>query len=95
MSSVSSIRPTLSGVAVVCCPHDREKRQITTEAQVADLAKEVGKVYDPAQHKLFNCSCCQNLFVDPGDEPLRCHACRQPNVHPLGGPLPEPTGRIA
>lgn len=93
-TGTSSLRMTLSGTAVVCCVHDREKRQITTEAQVADLAADVGATYDPKRDKMFLCSCCQNLFVDLGDEPLYCHACRQPNVHPLGGPLPEPTGRL-
>lgn len=88
------LKATLSGVAVVCCIHDREKRQVTTEAHVAELGKLVGAVYDPVQHKLAHCPCCDNLFVQYDDEPKFCHVCRQSLVHPLGGPLPEPTGVI-
>jgi hypothetical protein len=84
----------LGGVAVVCCVHDREKRQVRTEAQIVGLGLEVGVVYDAAQHHIFECSCCENWFVDPGDVPLRCHACRGTIVHTPAAPLPEPTGRL-
>lgn len=94
MGQVNTLRPTLGGVAIVCCPHDREKRQITTESQVAELGLAVGQTFDPKQHRVFSCACCSNLFVDPGDVPLYCHACRGSAVHPLGGPLAEPTGRL-
>jgi hypothetical protein len=84
----------LTGKAVVCCVHDRVKREVTTEADVADLGREVGITYDPKQHKIHECSCCQNLFVDPSDEPRFCFAClRVPKV-PLAGPLPEPRGVV-
>ena len=85
----------LGGTAVVCCVHDREKRRVVTEAQVAALGLEVGQVYDRRQHKLHSCACCGNLFVDPTDTPRFCSACQGPLVHPLGGPLPEPTGVVA
>lgn len=90
----TGIRPTLGGVAVVCCVHDREKRQIVTETQVAALGLTVGQVYDPAQHRLFLCACCENLFVAVTDEPRYCSTCSQLPVHALGGPLAEPKGRL-
>jgi hypothetical protein len=89
-----SVRPTLGGVAVVCCVHDREKRQIVTETQVADLGLTVGQVYDPVQHRIHRCACCENLFVDPGDTPRFCSTCNRSLVHPLGGPLSEPIGEV-
>lgn len=82
-----------SGTAVVCCVHDRVKREITTEAQVAELGREVGQVYDPKQHKLWLCACCQNLFVDPSDTPRFCRRCYRTPTHQLGGPLPTPNER--
>jgi uncharacterized paraquat-inducible protein A len=80
----------LAGTAVVVCPHDRAKRQVTTEAQVAELGRQVGQVYDPKQHKLWSCSCCHNLFVDPSDEPRHCRRCQVQVVHALAGPLQPP-----
>lgn len=94
MRKGSSIGIAIGGTAVVCCVHDREKRKIVTEAQVKSLGASVGQVLDPKQHKLFLCVCCENLFVDTGDKPKFCHQCRQSLVHKLGGPLPEPRGRI-
>lgn len=85
---------TLGGTAIVCCVHDREKRQIRSEAAVAELGALVGVAYRPEHHKLFDCACCENLFVDEDDEPKFCYRCRGPLVHALGGPLPEPTGVI-
>jgi len=95
METSGTIKATLSGVAVVCCVHDREKRQVRTEAQVAELGREVGVEYDPRQHKLFDCACCQNLFVANDDEPKFCHVCRGAPVHALAGPPAEPTGVIS
>lgn len=86
---------TLSGTAQVYCVHDREKRQVVTEAQVAALGLEVGQVYDPAQHKLHECACCRNLFVDPTDIPRLCHVCMGLPVHAFTGPLPDPIGPVA
>jgi hypothetical protein len=93
-TGAAPIQAVLGGTAVVCCVHDREKRRVTTEAQVARLGLEVGQIYDPVQHKLHRCACCENLFVDPSDEPRFCSVCQRPNVHPLGGPLPAPIGVI-
>lgn len=84
----------MGGTAVVCCVHDREKRQVVTERQVAELGLEVGMLYDPKQHKLHMCACCSNLFVDPSDEPRYCSSCQAPLVHALGGPLAEPLGVV-
>jgi hypothetical protein len=86
------LRISLSGAAVVCCIHDREKRQVTTERHVAELGQRVGLVYDPRIHKLHLCACCENLFLDESDEPRFCSTCLRPVVHRLGGPLPEPKG---
>jgi hypothetical protein len=86
------VGPAFGGTAVVCCVHDREKRQVTTEAQVAALGLSVGIVYSPRQHKLKKCACCDNLFFDPTDIPRYCSVCLRDPVHALGGPLAEPTG---
>lgn len=88
-------RIELSGASVVCCVHDREKRKVTTERQVAELGLAVGVVYDSRIHRLHDCPCCGNKFFDVSDEPLYCHVCRRGQlVHPLGGPLPEPEGAL-
>lgn len=94
MSNTQAARAVLGGVAVVCCVHDREKRQVRSERQVAELGALVGQRYDPKQHKLHLCACCENLFVDPGDEPRFCSTCQRPLVHQLGGPLPEAKGVV-
>lgn len=90
---MTNLSISVSGAAVVCCPHDRAKRQITTETQVAQLGLAAGHVYNPKQHKLWECACCQNLFVDPADEPRLCHQCSHPPIHALRGPLPTPNER--
>lgn len=90
-----TLQMTVGGVAVVCCVHDREKRQIVTEEALATLLLEHGYPYDPAQHKIFECACCGNLFVRHDDMPQFCGACTSAPVHALGGPLPDPTGAIA
>lgn len=90
----SSIRPSLGGKAIVCCVHDRQKRQVVTERQVFELGLTVGIVYDPKQHRIHRCACCQNLFVDPSDEPRFCTPCQPRPVHPLGGPLPPAIGEV-
>jgi hypothetical protein len=90
---MSGIGVSITGTAVVCCVHDRPKREVVTEAHVAELGRRVGQKYDPKQHKLWLCSCCENLFVDPTDHPRLCHRCQtRPPQHPLGGPLPAPNG---
>jgi hypothetical protein len=94
MSDGLGLRISLGGAAVVCCVHDRKKRQVTTEVQVAALGLSVGQLYDPKQHKLHFCSCCENLFVDPSDEPRFCSSCLPAPLHPLGGPLPSPKGVV-
>jgi hypothetical protein len=92
---VNGFRLSVSGTAVVCCVHDRQKRQVTTERQVFELGLEVGIVYDARQHRIHRCSCCDNLFFDVTDEPRYCELCN-PNrlVHPLGGPLTAPIGEV-
>jgi hypothetical protein len=89
---MSGVAIALGGKAVVYCVHDREKRQVVTEAQVVALGLSVGQAYDPRQHKIHLCACCQNLFVDPTDIPRLCSTCSSPAVHSLGGPLPDPIG---
>jgi hypothetical protein len=90
----SGARVVLGGKRVVCCVHDREKRQVVTETQVAELGLAVGLIYDPRQHKIHRCACCDNLFVDPSDEPRFCSICTRPAVHALGGPLSLPRGVV-
>ena len=82
------------GQARVYCLHDRQKREVTTEDQLAEMAPP-WRPYDPRQDKIHRCSCCDNLFTDPTDEPKRCYACRvHPAVHPQNGPLREPIGVV-
>jgi hypothetical protein len=89
-----ALRVSLGGTAAIYCVHDREKRLVRTEDEVARLGLEVGIVYDRNVHRLFDCSCCENLFWDAGEEARFCHACRGPTLHLPGGALPEPRGRI-
>lgn len=93
-TAAAGSRAVLGGRAVVCCVHDRQKRQVVTEAQVAAVGLEAGIVYDPRQHRIHRCACCSNLFVDPSDEPRYCETCRTPPVFALGGPLAAPTGPV-
>jgi hypothetical protein len=69
-----------TGVAVVCCVHDQEKRAIT------DLR------YDKRVEKVHVCACCENLFTRPDDVPHYCEPCGGRPVHPLMAPLPVPVG---
>lgn len=82
----------MSGKAVVCCIHDREKRQVTTEAQIAQLGLEVGITYDPKIHRVWECACCENLFVNPTDEPRYCKRCTATPIHQPAGPVAKPNG---
>jgi hypothetical protein len=84
----------LSGTAAVFCVHDRQKRLVRTESDVARIGLEAGLVFDRRQHRIHRCACCENLFVDPSDEPRFCTVCVRPLVHPLGGPLPQPIGEV-
>jgi hypothetical protein len=88
------LRAVISGEARVYCVHNREKRVVMDETHVAALGLQVGQVYDPRQHKLHRCACCENLFVDLTDVPRYCGVCRGKLVHPLGGPLPKPLGEV-
>jgi hypothetical protein len=90
-----ALRVSLGGKAEVCCVHNREKRQVTTEERLMELADIVNFRLKKGVHFIFNCTCCDNLFVDEGTEPRYCVLCRGPLVHPLGGPLKEPEGVVA
>lgn len=94
MEGSTGLRVVLSGKAQIFCVHDREKRVIVTEDQVAKLGLEVGIVYQPGIHKLHECSCCSNLFVAHTTEPKYCDNCEGPPIHLLGGALPEPKGVV-
>ena len=89
-------RIELSGTSQVCCIHDRVKRQVTTERQVAELGLLLPTpiIFDARIHKIHRCSCCENLFFDISDEPLYCKPCQRPFVHQPGGPLPDPGGVV-
>ena len=91
---MNGARVALSGTAVVVCVHGREKREVTTEAEVAEVGLVLGIVYNPKQHKIHKCACCENLFVDPTDIPRYCRPCQRAAVHPIGGPMPEPIGEV-
>ncbi len=92
--NVHGARLVLGGKAVVCCVHDRLKREITTEQQVVELGADLGIVLDKAHHHIHHCPCCDNLFVADGITERYCSVCTRPLVHALGGPLPEPKGAI-
>jgi hypothetical protein len=77
-----TIGATIGGTVVVCCVHDRVKRQVT------DLA------FDSAREKVHLCACCENLFTRPDDVPHYCPACGGRPVHPPAAPLPAPTGEV-
>lgn len=76
--------PRLGGTARVYCVHDREKRVVVTEEQVAALGADLGVRFDRARHETRGCVCCANLYVDDAADPGFgfCHACRGPSVHP-------------
>lgn len=93
-SGTTGRRLVLGGTAAVFCVHDRKKREIITEEQVMELANDVGFELKKGVHFMFECSCCENLFVDEGTEPRYCLTCRKAPVHGLGGPLPEPKGVV-
>ena len=90
---MQTVQLGMTGRRVVCCVHDRVKREVTTEAHVATLGLSVGQIYDPRQHKLWSCACCENLFVDPSDKPRYCRTCQGPLIHKPAGPLPAPNER--
>jgi hypothetical protein len=91
-----TIQIGIGGTAKIHCLHDRPKRTITTERQILEIGLSVGQVYDPKQHKLHRCACCENLFIDPSDQPRFCYRCRvSPLVHAPAAPLPEPIGVVA
>lgn len=77
----------------MCCVHDREKRQVTTERQVAELAVRAG--VKPGFYKIHRCACCDNLFGDQTDIPRYCHTCRPSRqVHQLAAALNDPIGVV-
>jgi hypothetical protein len=78
----TSLAPTFAGKAQDFCVHNREKRQVTTLA------------FDPAKTSLHLCSCCENLFPERSDQPMFCPNCREAPIYALGGPLPNPRGRV-
>jgi hypothetical protein len=85
----------LGGKAQVYCVHNREKRQVKTEEQVALLGLSLGIVFKKGIHQIHLCPCCSNLFVADGKTERYCTKCSVPPVFPLGGPLDEPKGVVA
>jgi hypothetical protein len=79
---VSEFQITMGGTAVVCCVHNREKRQVT------DLP------FNGNTHKPHLCACCENLFLRTDDVPHYCEQCGGRPFYPLGGPLPDPIGEV-
>jgi hypothetical protein len=73
---------SVTGTAVVCCVHNRIKRQVT------DLA------VDTAREKPHLCACCENLFTRPDDVPHYCPPCGGQPVYPLAAPLAPPIGEV-
>jgi hypothetical protein len=79
---MTDLKATITGTAVVCCVHDRVKREIV------DLE------FDPHAHKVHLCACCENLFLRRDDIPHYCPQCGGRPVYHLGGPLPDPIGEV-
>lgn len=90
----SSVHPAFGGQAVVYCIHDRVKGEVTDLGHVGLLGLEAGQLFNPAQHKVHRCPCCDNLFVRLDDVPHYCPPCSGRPVHPVGGPIPEPQGVV-
>ena len=82
MADGGAVGIAIGGVAVVCCPHNREKRL------------RGRTLFDAAKTKAHLCACCENVFLEPSDTPRLRDGCRRPPIHMLGGPLPDPTGVI-
>ena len=80
--SGGAVSIAIGGKAVVCCPHNREKRSVIEMA------------FDPVKTSIHLCACCENVFLQPSDQPMFCSTCNGATVYELGGPLPTPTGRI-
>lgn len=90
---MTKLNMTLGGVAVVCCVHDRQKREyVDRDKFLHALRQEPG--FDEHLYLIHLCACCSNLFVSLDDTPRFCQPCQQPLVHPLGGPLPKPIGVV-
>lgn len=87
-------RPSISGVAVVCCVHDRAKRVVTDPEYAASLGRVSGQTFNARRHKLHLCACCENLFVTNDDIPRLCDPCSGNPEHKLEAPLPDPIGAI-
>lgn len=94
-TATGGTRIALGGKAVVCCVHDRQKRQVVTEEQVALIGLEVGVVFKKGIHHTFKCACCENLFVADGTTERYCTTCTAGLVHALGGKLADPTGALS
>jgi hypothetical protein len=93
--TATGLRIAVTGRAVVCCVHDRQKRQIVTEEQVAELGLEIGVVFKKGIHHVHQCACCENLFVADGTTERYCTVCSGSLIHALGGPLAEPKGVVS
>ena len=91
---MADVQIALSGVAVVHCVHDVPKRVFTDEGDVRRYGMQVGVPFDPKQHKLHKCACCENLFSDPRDEPRLCNFCSREPVHTPQAAIPDPTGVV-
>jgi hypothetical protein len=87
---MSGFRTSIGGTAVVCCVHDRPKREVTDPDVVRHLGLVAGVVYNPRAHKLQTCACCQNLFVAADDTPRLCSVCTEAPTHKLEAPIPDP-----
>ena len=91
--TTGSFAVSVSGVAVVCCVHDRQK----------DLVKDPDVLIAAATRRGINrntylvqfCACCRNYFLHLDDEPALCQTCRRRPVHQPAGPLPNPEGIAA
>jgi hypothetical protein len=82
------IQLVLGGVAVVCCVHDRQKRQVRNPDDYMRLLVHGRRLVGAT--KFQTCGCCENVFVALSDIPQLCHQCNGSLRHKPGGPISDP-----
>lgn len=83
----SNLGIKIGGTAAVFCLHDRQKAQITEEAQVLALAPPGAKI--DGDHQIRECPCCRNLFVTDSPIDEKCLPCDPARQRLLAGTVTE------
>jgi hypothetical protein len=77
----------ITGAAIVCCVHDRQKRELVDPDELRLLYRAA---YNTTPRVVARCACCDNLFAAFDDTPRLCTTCNGPTVHTVRGPLADP-----